>query len=132
MRTLGIILFLACSLHGHGSPPDELNRQMKAIAQVESNNNHQKVNKETDAVGWLQIRKPMVNEANRILGVKRFKYKDRYCKKKQKEIFRIVIRHHNPSLNLRTTCKIWNGGTKNRIVPKWYLSKVLSMYKKHA
>ena len=114
--------------HSHGSPPDELTRQMRAIAYVESNNNHNNHNHNTNAVGWLSIRKIMVNEANRILGYKKFSYKDRYNKEKQKQIFRIIIRHHNPSLNLRTTCKIWNTGSKKGLPQKGYTRKVIKYY----
>ena len=118
--------------HSHGSPPSKLDLQMQAIAHVESNNNHNRHNKRTDAVGWLGIRKSMVREANRILGYKRFKYGDRYSKRVQKQIFRIVIRHHNPKLNLRTTCKIWNTGSKKRLPQKGYIRKVMKHYRRLA
>lgn len=129
MKRLLFIVFLAYSQHSHGSPLDELVLQMNAIAHVESNDDHKKVNRKTDAVGWLQIRRSMVREANRIVGFRKFTYGDRYSKQKQKEIFRIVIMHHNPSLNLRTTCKIWNGGGKNKFTPQWYIKRVI---KKHS
>lgn len=129
MKRLLFIVFLAYSQHSHGSPPDELVLQMNAIANVESNNDHKKVNRKTDAVGWLQIRRAMVREANRIVGFRKFTYSDRYSKQKQKEIFRIVIMHHNPPLNLRTTCKIWNGGHKAYESSKSYIRKVLKKYK---
>lgn len=132
-RILLTFVILACSMaHSHGSPSSMLELQMQAIAYVESNNNHLNHNRKTDAIGWLGIRKSMVREANRILGYRKFKYGDRYKKHIQKQIFKIIIQHHNPNLNLRTTCKIWNTGSKKKLPQNGYIRKVTKHYRRLA
>jgi hypothetical protein len=84
-----------------------------AIAMVESELNPDIVNHSENAAGFLQIRPIMVREANRIVGYKKYTLKDRFSAPKSIEIFLVVQAFHNPELNLKKACFIWNGGTKN-------------------
>lgn len=61
-----------------------------------------------DDVGVLQIRKPIVDDCNRILGYDRFTYEDRLDSLKSVEMFNIIQGHYNPTHDKHFALKIWN------------------------
>jgi hypothetical protein len=94
---------------------DSLDVLAHAFAMVESTDNPKAYNKESGASGWLQFKPIMVDEANRIRniaegtkGVSYYCYDDRWDKDVSKEMFKVVMRHRNPSGDVRKACVIWN------------------------
>lgn len=93
---------------------DTLADLARAFAMVESTDNPKAYNASSDATGWLQFKKIMVDEANRIQninkrtdGIKYYVYDDRWSKEKSLEMFKVVMRHRNPKLDIRKACEIW-------------------------
>lgn len=60
-------------------------------------------------VGCLQISEIMVREANRVLGEELYSYNDRYDAGCSYGMFKAVMEHHNPTLNIDKAVDIWNG-----------------------
>lgn len=60
-------------------------------------------------VGCLQISEIMVREANRVLGEELYSYSDRYDAGCSYGMFKAVMEHHNPTLNIDKAVDIWNG-----------------------
>lgn len=65
---------------------------------------------EPQAVGILQEWPILVDDVNRILGKKVYKYKDRLNNKKAIEMFWIYQNHYNSELSPEKMCRIWCGG----------------------
>lgn len=82
-------------------------RFTKALIWVESKGYSNAVGSDGD-VGVLQIKKVMVDECNRIVGYKHFKYEDRLDSIKSVQMFNIVQEHYNPKRNIHLALKIWN------------------------
>lgn len=74
-------------------------------------------------VGCLQISEIMVREANRILGEELYSYSDRYDADCSYGMFKAVMEHHNPTLNIDKAVDIWNGKA-----PKTYRENVKNHY----
>lgn len=68
------------------------------------------------SIGCLQIRPIMVREVNRILqhqeSTLKFKYKDRWSRKKSIAMFYIWKNFHHPSSPDEVIARNWNGGPK--------------------
>lgn len=60
-------------------------------------------------VGCLQISEIMVREANRVLGDSIYSYDDRYDAGCSYGIFKAVMEHHNPNLDIEKAINLWNG-----------------------
>lgn len=58
--------------------------------------------------GCLQISEIMVREANRVLGEELYSYNDRYDAGCSYGMFKAVMEHHNPTLNIDKAVDIWN------------------------
>ena len=56
------------------------------------------------AVGILQLHKVYVDDANRIVGYKKYSYNDRYDVRKSEEMTRLVLTHYGKHYK-RITCK---------------------------
>lgn len=95
---------------------------IKAIVWVESRGKHDAVGK-CDDVGVLQLRRIMVDEANRIIGSNHFTYQDRLDSVKSIEMFNIVQAHRNPNYCLKKAAKIWNPTAGD-----WYYNKIMDKY----
>lgn len=95
----------------------------KAFAIVESGNKCNKHNLPEDAMGCLQIRKIMVDEANNILGEQFFSYEDRWDRSMSFYMFEVVMRKKNPELDIDQACDIWNPNC-----PQSYRQKVKDAY----
>ena len=106
---------------------DELNwnKFTLAIAQVESERNPKAFNKRTNAAGYLQIRKSVVDDCNRILGRKKYTMNDRFNKQKSIEMFNIIQNHYNKDKDFHFALKVWN--PKSSFA---YHSKVLKEYER--
>lgn len=74
-------------------------------------------------VGCLQISEIMVREANRVLGEELYSYSDRYDAGCSYGMFKAVMEHHNPTLNIDKAVDIWNGKA-----PKSYRENVKNYY----
>ena len=59
-------------------------------------------------VGCLQISEIMVREANRVLGEELYTYSDRYDAGCSYGMFKAVMEHHNPTLNIDKAVDVWN------------------------
>lgn len=95
---------------------------IKAIVWVESRGKHDAIGK-SDDVGVLQLRRIMVDEANRIIGTNYFTYQDRLDSVKSIEMFNIVQAHRNPDLCFKKAAKIWNPTAGD-----WYYNKIMDKY----
>lgn len=82
---------------------------IEAIALQESSGDSTQWNRIEDAVGYLQIRKVMVREVNRLTG-SQFTYNDRWSKEKSIELFIKYNEVVNPEWDLEKACRLWNGG----------------------
>lgn len=85
---------------------------LKAIAHVESKSKNKAVSKCGNYVGFLQISKVVVDDCNRIVGKKKYKYNHRLDKAKSIEMFYIIQNYYNPDSDLEKAIRIWNGGPK--------------------
>lgn len=101
------------------------NKFILALAQVESERNPKAFNKRTNAAGYLQIRKSVVDDCNRILGRKKYSMNDRFNKQKSIEMFNIIQNHYNKDKDFHFALKVWN--PKSSFA---YHSKVLREYEK--
>lgn len=112
----------------------DLDKLADAIAQVESNNDNNKIGDNGKAVGAFQIWQVTVDDVNRIAGTQ-YKYHERTDPKKSREMFKIYIKHYlelrskrnNLPITYETAARIWNGGPSGNRKPitKKYAEKVL-------
>ena len=99
-----------------------------AIVIVESKNDRFAVGSKGDA-GLLQILPKnsggYLDEANRLAGYDKYRNKDRFCPVLTREIWEVVMLHHNPQKCLKKAIKMHNprGGQK-------YADKVIREYEK--
>jgi hypothetical protein len=90
---------------------DKTSLLLDAIAEYESGGDTMAINKEgSSASGHLQILKILVDDANKIVGEKRFTYADRFSRAKAEEIFDIIQNKYNPERDIETAIRLWNGG----------------------
>lgn len=95
-----------------------------ALIQVESGGNDYAVGDNGCSIGCLQMKRIAVREANRIVGEKRWTYKDREDPEKAKEMCRVTLERHylrgvtNP---VDLACR-WRNPLGN--CPKWYRERV--------
>lgn len=80
------------------------------ICYVESSFDEMAYNESELAVGIIQIRPIMVDEINLILGKNKYNLKDRWCKEKSFEMFKIYQDFINPEYNETLAARFWNGG----------------------
>lgn len=112
---VSILMTNVVNAHRHDSIENRLAKMVDAFAFVESTYNPAAVN--GDCVGYLQISPIMVREVNRLLGEERYTLNDRWDKNKSIEMFCIIMRRKNPTLNIRKACITWNGkGTSQEYV----------------
>lgn len=104
---------------------------VQSIAVVESGNNTQKVSNCGKYVGILQISKILVDDCNRIIGKKKYKYEHRYNKQASIEMFYIIQNYYNPSWDIEKAIRIWNGGPNySKKKTDGYFREVYSEYRK--
>ena len=102
---------------------------VKAIALQESSGDSTMLNKVEDAVGYLQIRKIMVREVNRLTG-SRYTYEDRWSKTKSIDLFIKYNEVVNPEWDLEKACRLWNGGLSGmrKESTEWYYREVKAKF----
>ena len=79
----------------------------KALIWVESKGNSNAIGSKND-VGILQIRKPIIDDCNRILGYDKYTLTDRLDSLKSVEMFNIIQDHYNPQHDYHWALKLWN------------------------
>lgn len=89
---------------------DTIHLMAQAFSMQESKENPKAVSPCGKYVGCLQMSEIMVREANRILGEDVYIYDDRLSRHHSYEMFRVVMEHHNPLLDLDRAVDIWNRG----------------------
>lgn len=99
-----------------------------SIVHVESLGNHQAIGTKGDG-GVLQIlpegKGGYLDEANRILGRKKFTNEDRFCPTRSREIWEVVMAHRNPDKNIDLAIRLHNPKAR-----AWYREKVMKEYRK--
>ena len=86
-------------------------RLIITLAEVESNFDPSAYNPKEDAAGILQIRPVMFREVNRLLGREVYTDTCRFNVTKAVDMFLIIQRHYNPTMDIRTGAFLWNCGT---------------------
>ncbi len=107
---------------------------IEAIIDVESEGNPKAVDKSGKSCGILQITPIMVEDCNRILGLKdskkRYTLKDRFSASKSKEMFHLYQSYYNPTSNVEYAIRLWNGGSHHtKRGTQRYYEKVMSKMK---
>lgn len=82
---------------------------IKALTWVESRHEPKAKNSNTSAKGIFQQLDTYVVEANRIVGYKKFKSKDRFEPQKAREMFDVVQSFYNPKKDIKKALKIHRG-----------------------
>lgn len=118
MRKILLLLLMSVCLTASAAPGKvDLNKKwgavIEAIAMVESECKPNKVSKNGMYVGYLQISEILVRECNRIVGYKKYTYKDRYDKQKSIDMFIDYQEHYNPDGNMERAIRLWNSGDLN-------------------
>lgn len=90
-----------------------------ALAEVESEYETQVVNPKVNATGLLQITSMYINEANRIVGEKRYCMKDAKDPVRSIEIFHMVNGGRNPDLSITKAIKLHNPNAG-----QWYEKRI--------
>ena len=99
---------------------------LQAIEQVESSKNPKAINIKENAIGILQIRQCMLDQANRISG-KHYELNDCLDPFISIDIFMIIQRKYNKNMDFERAARIWNGWLNYDKKPKTieYYNKVL-------
>ena len=105
----------------------QLRRLFRAFCAVESSGNWLSYNESENAGGILQIRPVMINEVNRLQDSVKFELRDRWNIERSYKIFAIKMMAHNPELDIKKACQLWNG-IKTK---KSYINAITSYYINH-
>jgi hypothetical protein len=113
MRLLLTILLTLLTLTGYSQNLAHKNRICKAIYKQESNCGKDTINElDRESQGYFQIRKELVDDVNRILGTKRFEYKDRFDYKESVLMFFYYTDYYVPSWDYEQVAKNWGCGPR--------------------
>ena len=132
MKTvLTLIAILICIVVKSQPYKKDTDFTLLGILQVESRDGKILVGNDTTCIGVLQIRRILVDDANRIIKLCRLKNKlfthdDRYNRKRSIELYYIIQRYYNPDYNFKRAVNLWCSGP-NTIETKGkedYLNKV--------
>lgn len=77
-------------------------RLLTALKMAESGCKSDAIGDNGEAVGILQLHKVYVDDANRIIGYKKYTYDDRYSVQKSEEMTRIVLTHYGKCYERKT------------------------------
>lgn len=103
--------------------PDQIDRLIPALIQVESGGEYRAVGDHGKAVGVLQIWPVMVQDVNRIAGT-RYTLSDRLNPAKSVEMARIYFRHYGKSWAIEQAARHWNSGPGSTAGTDKYWNKV--------
>lgn len=82
-----------------------------ALTWMESRHDTLAKNPKSSALGLFQQLYVYVDDCNRILGYKKYSYKDRTCPIKSREMFDIIQGHYNPQRDLDRAINLHSGYT---------------------
>lgn len=112
------LLLLAISLNA-----TNLDNVIEILGYVESANNHPlfQVGDNGKAIGYLQLHKVYVDDANRISRCEIFKYSDRLDKQKSISIAKVVLKHYMASYkrDKGKGCNIYQVGYIHNLGGSW-------------
>ena len=133
MKKILTILLIFLFANGISNAAERLTykRLINAMAEVESGHNPNVVSKNKQYVGYLQISKICVREANNIVGYQKYNYDDRFDKDKSIEIFLLIQKRHNPTNNINLAMRLWSQGLeakKYKFQETNYTKKVMKLY----
>ena len=77
-------------------------RLLHALKMAESGCKSDAIGDNGKAVGILQLHKVYVDDANRLVGYKKYAYSDRYSVQKSEEMTRIVLTHYGKGYERKT------------------------------
>lgn len=75
---------------------------LHALKMAESGSRSHATGDNGNAIGILQLHKVYVDDANRIIGYKKYTYNDRYDIRKSEEMTRIVLTHYGKCYERKT------------------------------
>ena len=87
----------------------EWEKMVWAICQVESGQNDRAVNRKSSAAGRYQMLRVYVDEVNRIIGKKKYKYGDRMDPERAREMFNIYQGYYNPEKDIEKAIILHRG-----------------------
>ncbi len=90
-----------------------------AICKVESGGRADAIGDSGNAVGIAQIHKGVVDDCNRVLRRKEFRYSDRLIPKKSHKMWVIYLTHYVPRGTYRQMSECWNAGPKGHSPKYW-------------
>lgn len=134
MKKIFLLLFLLMlNFNVKANNDKHYEKLVHAIAYIESAHNPNAISRNGKHVGYLQISTKCVDECNRLIRHKKYKYKDRYDIQKSIEMFYVIQNHYNPQKDIHLAIRIWNEGI-SAINKKYrmtdYMKKVLKVYNK--
>lgn len=126
------VLFSMSALAAGNGKPTDWSTVINAIIHVESRGNTNA--KSGIYAGAMQIAPIVVKECNLILQEKnsnvRYTLADRFNLKKSMEMFRLYQEKYNPTSDVESAIRLWNGGPKFTIkATDGYFNKVISAMK---
>lgn len=119
-----ILLFSYTNINNANSKHFKINETvysdfvLDSIIEIESGNKN--IAGLTGDVGVLQITKIFVDDVNRILGYKKFKYVDRWNKNKSIDMYYIVQRYYNPTYDFKIACYVHHRATSGKENLKYF------------
>ena len=98
----GLIAFLCVLTALNLNAVEVSGKLLYALKMAESGCKSNAIGDRGKAVGILQLHKVYVDDANRIVGYKRYNYNDRYDVRKSEEMTRIVLTHYGKYYERKT------------------------------
>ena len=119
----GLIAFLCVLTALSVNAVEVSDRLLHALKLAESGYKSDAIGDNGKAVGILQLHKVYVDDANRIIGYKKYSYSDRYDACKSEEITRIVLTHYGKHYERKTGKRCTDeilARIHNRGYSQWY------------
>ena len=130
MKRLIIIMVFAHGFLSLAITPEQIDRLLIALEQVESGGEYWKTSDNGRAVGILQITPIMVRDVNRILGKRKYKLSDRLFPDKSWDMAHVYFTHYGKHWTTESAARHWNAGPNNTHGTDDYWEKVRrEMYK---
>ena len=128
-----LLIVLMLNLNVKANDAKHYEKLVHAIAHVESSHNPNAVSSNGKYVGYLQISTGCVDECNKLIKQKKYRYRDRYNIQKSIEMFYIIQKYYNPSNDIHLAIRIWSEGisaVNKKYKMTRYMKKVLNYYNK--
>ena len=108
-----LVLFMTMFSVAVNAAEHELNALLDAIKMVESKNGKY-LNGKNGEFGPYQIKRIAIDDVNRIIGTKTYKYEDDIDEQKSREVCKIYITYWSEKArmgrDMEAMARIWNGG----------------------